>query len=128
MELAGASTPRTAAVSAPRGLPYVAYVTQPGDTLVSLAESFGVKVAHISRESAIEDPDLLPVGQLLTIPRVPGKLYRVQSGETLEQVAAMWGTTSPLLASVNAVSGTLQAGDVLLIPDHATAASTFAGK
>src|SRR5690606_12886313 len=49
-----------------------AYTVQPGDTLRSVADRFGVSAASIARESGLANPDTLPVGHVLTIPTQPG--------------------------------------------------------
>ena len=57
---------------------------------------------------------------MLTIPEQPGYLYRVQPGETLEQIAARTGVPPDTIASVSRVDGaSVRAGDVVLIPDLA---------
>lgn len=44
------------------------YVVQPGDTLVKIAEQFGVTVDAIVKANNLSNPDLLQVGQELIIP------------------------------------------------------------
>ena len=48
------------------------YVIQTGDSLGSIARMYGVSLASLVEANAITNPDLVPVGQLLTIP--PPKL------------------------------------------------------
>jgi LysM repeat protein len=84
-----------------------------------------VSAASIVRESGLTNPNALRVGQVLTIPRESGALYRVQSGDTAEQVAAKWGVPLELVREANglpAVSATLAPGAVLLIPSSAATA------
>ena len=55
---------------------------------------------------------------MLTIPNQPGYLYRLQPGETLDQIAARTGVASDVIASASMLTnGTARAGDVILIPD-----------
>jgi LysM repeat protein len=64
------------------------------------------------------------VGQVLTIPSQPGWLYRVQSGETLDQIAARTGVTTAIIASASNLStDSVRTGDVILIPDQSVAAT-----
>jgi LysM repeat protein len=57
---------------------------------------------------------------VLTIPSQPGYLYRMQPGETLDQIAARTGVRSDVIASASMLGGaTVRAGDVILIPDKA---------
>jgi hypothetical protein len=49
------------------------YVVQPGDALAAIALRYGVTVDAIAQANAIQDPDLIEVGQELVIPgAVPG--------------------------------------------------------
>jgi LysM repeat protein len=95
---------------------------QPGETLRSLAETYGVSVASIAQASGLSNADRLRVGQVLTIPSQPGWLIRVQPGETLDQIAARSGVSSAIIANASNLSSDLvHAGDVLLIPDRSLA-------
>ncbi len=44
------------------------YVVQPGDTLVAIAEEFGVTVQELIDANGLTNPDVLRVGQELIIP------------------------------------------------------------
>jgi LysM repeat protein len=85
---------------------------------------YGVSGASIAQASGLQNPDLLRVGQVLTIPASPGWLYRVQSGETLDQIAARTGVSSNTIASASGLTAaSVRQGDVLLIPDNTQALS-----
>jgi nucleoid-associated protein YgaU len=60
-------TPSPTAEPTPGPTP-VTYVVKAGDTLLSIAERYGVTAAAIQRENDISDPNLIRVGQRLTIP------------------------------------------------------------
>jgi LysM repeat protein len=80
---------------------------------------FGVSSASIAQASGLQNPDRIRIGQVLTIPNQPGSLYRLQPGETLDQVAARTGVSTDLIAAAsNLTTDTARAGDVILIPDH----------
>jgi len=51
------------------GVPYVEYVVQRGDLLVTIAQRFGVSVDDILAINDIRNPSSLTVGQTLRIPR-----------------------------------------------------------
>ena len=57
------------------------YVVQPGDTLASIAESFGVSVENLAGENAIQNQNLLAVGSTLKIPPpavgTPGPSFKI---------------------------------------------------
>jgi len=59
---------------------------------------------------------------VLTVPIQPGWLYRVQSGETLDQIAARTGISSAVILSASKLTtDSVGAGDVILIPDQSMA-------
>jgi LysM repeat protein len=67
------SAPTPSPTSAPTPSPTpeatsVIYVVQPGDSLLAIADKFGVTAAAIRRANDIDDPNLIQVGQRLTIP------------------------------------------------------------
>jgi len=47
----------------------ITYVVQAGDTLAKIAAMFGVTVEAVVEASDIEDPDVIEVGQVLTLPQ-----------------------------------------------------------
>jgi LasA protease len=57
------------------------YVVQPGDTLASIAESFGVSVENLANENSIENQNLLAVGSTLKVPppavATPGPSFKI---------------------------------------------------
>jgi LysM repeat protein len=66
----------------------------------------------------------LSIGQILTVPIQPGYLYRLQPGETLDQIAARTGVSSDVIASASRLATpNARAGDVILIPDRSVAQS-----
>ncbi len=63
----------TPTADAPRVLPTLRaeteiYIVQPGDTLGVIARRYGISLDQLVRANQIENPDLLSVGQVLTIP------------------------------------------------------------
>jgi LysM repeat protein len=88
-----------------------------------VARTYGVSPASIIQASGLSNPDLLHVGQVLTVPAQPGWLYRVQPGETLDQIAVRTGVAGDRIASASGLSiASVGPGDVLLIPDQSAAA------
>jgi LysM repeat protein len=86
-----------------------------------VAEAYGVSLASVINASALRNPDSLRVGQVLTIPSQPGYLYRVQPGETLDQIAARAGVSVDSIAAASQLtSTTVRGGEVLLIPQTRT--------
>jgi murein DD-endopeptidase MepM/ murein hydrolase activator NlpD len=114
------------------------HVIQRGDTIYSIARSYGVKVEDVLSLNGMTDTDVLriQVGQRIRIPgnvlpsvsSVPAAVFtehRVAKGETFYGIARRYGITLQALRNVNQVSESyiLKEGDVLRIPT-ATAAGT----
>jgi LysM repeat protein len=115
----------TTAATVSGGQPFVAYKVQPGDTVRFIAQTYGVSTASVAQASGLANPDLIRVGQVLTIPAKPGWLYRVQPGETLDQIAARTGVGSTQIASASGLTAaSVGPGDVLLIPDQSVVAQS----
>jgi LysM repeat protein len=99
-------------------------VVRPGDTVAIVARMYGVSAASITQASGLRNPDRLRVGQVLTVPKQPGWLYRVQPGDSLDQIAAQTGVSADAIAAASGLSAaSVSPGDVLLIPDQSAAAS-----
>ena len=73
----------------------ITYTVQPNDNLFVIANGFGLDVETIAwANPEVEDaPDLLSVGQVLTILPVNGLYYTVQLGDTVEKLAKEYQTT-----------------------------------
>ena len=80
--------PHTIIPERPR-LGILTYTIQAGDTVQSIADSFGLQPTSISwANPAIEDaPDLLRIGQEVIILPVDGAYHQVAEGDTLESIA-----------------------------------------
>jgi putative chitinase len=87
-----------------------------------IAQVYGVSPASIAQASGLRNPDLLRVGEVLTIPAKPGWLYRVQPGETLDQISVRTGVAGQSILSASGLTAA-SVGDVILIPDQALAQS-----
>lgn len=109
------------------------YIVQPGDTLSAIARRFGTDVTSLAQANNIVNPNLIFVGQQLTIPGgdapapaptpvpVPqpeGGIYVVQPGDTLTRIALRHGVTVQALALANGISNlnVIYVGQQLIIP------------
>lgn len=68
------------------------YVIKPGDTLVSIANMFGVSIDKLIRENELTDPSQLVPGQMLVIV-YPTRTHTVLEGESLGSIAALYNIT-----------------------------------
>lgn len=83
------------------------YLVRPGDTLGMIAKQHGVSVRSLARANAISNPNLVRIGQYLTIPvtlRVFS--YRVRWGDTLIGIGSRYGMTVASIRSMNPRLGT----------------------
>ncbi|MEZ4515445.1 MAG: LysM domain-containing protein [Chloroflexota bacterium] len=90
------------------------HVVQPGETLLSISQIYGVSIAEIQQANGIVDPNALTVGQTLTIP-APGttttpepnpgveQVYIVQAGDNLFRIGLRYGFTAAELAAYNGI-------------------------
>lgn len=120
---------RPRAVSAPltRG---ERHVVEGGDTLSGIALNYGVPLEVLARSNYLTDIDLLPVGQVLCIPRLgwtwpsttdavtTGASYVVQEGDTLLGVALdrEVSLTDLLFANRLTECSLMRPGEMLVIP------------
>jgi murein DD-endopeptidase MepM/ murein hydrolase activator NlpD len=110
------------------------YVVREGDTLWGISDGTGVPVSQLASANGLDDPDWVPAGRVLTVPRGGGNTasraaaaapsvgssskYTVKAGDALSDIS--WRTGIPVgqLASVNGISDPnfLAEGQVLTIP------------
>lgn len=110
---------------------YISYTVRPGDFLASIAARFNTTPDAILSANAIANPNLLYVGQVLTIPRttttvrpplrprpVYGNIYIVQPGDTLYLIGARFRRDIYTIARVNGLLNlnAIYAGMALIIP------------
>lgn len=93
------------------------HVVEPGQTLYSIAKTYGTSIADISSANQINPLNTLVVGQALVIP-ITGMYYFVQPGDTLYKLGRRFGISYSELADINGVSpwSQLQIGFRLYIP------------
>ncbi|MDQ6837037.1 MAG: M23 family metallopeptidase [Actinomycetota bacterium] len=100
------------------------YTVQAGDTLSSIAQRFGTSSSALAATNHIADPNIINVGQILTvngatISNQPGTTssYTVQAGDTLSSIAQRFGTSSSALAATNHIAdpNIITVGQVLTI-------------
>ena len=123
----------------------VTYIIEPGDTLSSIAEKFGVEVVLLMALNNITDPNQLFVNTEIIIPEsdsqlptktalpenlYPGQIieYQIQSGDTLETIAAQYNSTAEAIAELNEIEdpNTIGVGQIILVPVNiATPTPTF---
>lgn len=115
--------------------PAQSYVVQAGDSLGSIANQFDLTTADLLTANGIADPDLIAVGQELTIPeksktadttagtnvgpqRSGFYYYTVQPGETISELAQAFNTSRLAILEYNGLPDeqTIYAGLEIRIP------------
>lgn len=76
------------------------HVVNPGDSLFSIANTYGTTVNDLASVNELNIADPLVVGQTLVIP-IMGQFHFVAPGESLFTIAQQYNTTPEELASVN---------------------------
>lgn len=106
------------------------YVVQSGDTLAKIAGRYGTTVSALVATNNIANPNVIYAGQVLVLPNCTTTppptptpppsttTYVVQPGDTLGEIAQMYGTTVSELAALNNISNPnlIYAGQVLKVP------------
>ncbi|WP_214778495.1 LysM peptidoglycan-binding domain-containing protein [Exiguobacterium sp. s22] len=101
------------------------YTVKSGDTLYSIARTYGVTVSALAAANNITNYSLIYVGQVLIIPGTtvtpPSTTtvkYTVKSGDTLYKIATMYNTTVAKIAAANNITNVnlISVGQVLIIP------------
>ncbi len=101
---------------------YFTYVVQEGDTVASIAARNGIELESLlwNNSELRADPDLILVGEELTIPTRDGILYTVRLGDTLLDVADIYQADVESIVGMSANqigdADTVLEGAVLLLP------------
>ncbi len=125
-----ASQPEPTATASPTPLPAppppvltagpggLVYLIEPGDTLTTVGERFGVSPEAIAAANGMPEPGPILAGQELII---PGTTYIVQAGDTLTSIAAAFGVTPAAIMEANGIAdaSTIYAGREVAIPGAA---------
>ncbi len=127
-------TPTPEATPTPTPAPQT-YTVQPGDTLLAIAERFGITVEDLQAKNQLADPNSIFAGQKLELPQ-PGErvqpetpaagggdasdVYTVKAGDTLYAISQELEVTVEDLAEINEITDPSQlfVGRRLLIPER----------
>lgn len=105
---------------------FVDHIVKPGDTITSIARSYGIQPETIIGVNTINDYNSIETGTILTIPNRDGQIYVVRSGDSLSLIASRFGMGYLTLADVNGLTSSLiRPGDRLFIPDRTISEEVF---
>lgn len=93
------------------------YVTQPNDTIASIAAKFGITSNSILWSNELRS-DTISANQKLVIPPVTGIVYTVAKGDTPQSLARTYSASEAQIIAYNdaEISG-IQVGEQILIPN-----------
>ena len=110
------------------------YVVRTGDTLASIAYTYGVSIQELAWANGIGWNDWVYVGQRLVIPgqsrggtsTVSGGTYVVRAGDTLAKIAYRHGVSASSLIAANNIANAnlVYTGQKLVIPGGGTTTAT----
>ena len=95
------------------------HVVRAGDTLVSIADEYGVPLSLLTADNQPPNPDRLVVGQTVVV-RYPQRTYVVQPGDTLFSVSRRSGLSARELLRLNPIlrgEPAIFAGQTLVLAD-----------
>ncbi|KUK52568.1 MAG: Peptidase M23 [Desulfotomaculum sp. 46_296] len=93
------------------------YIVQQGDTLISVAERFGLRTNVVANANNIKDKDFIEAGKVLLIPGT-SQNHLIRPGETLTGIARDYGVSLNSLVLANNLNDddVLIAGQELIVP------------
>jgi murein DD-endopeptidase MepM/ murein hydrolase activator NlpD len=93
------------------------HIVQSGETLSTIAESYGLKTTTLMWENNLTENSVLKVGQELVIPPVDGVTHEVKSGQSLDKIAALYDVDKDLIIKQNnLIDEKVIAGQEIFIP------------
>ena len=101
------------------------HIVKAGETLYSIALRYGVTVQQMATTNRLANPNLIRVGQVLTIPGSGGTTppptslrHTVRAGDTLYAIALRYGVTVQQIVAANKITNPslIRVGQVLTIP------------
>lgn len=101
-----------------RGFDVQKYVVQKGDTLLSIADKFGVSKDTIMWANGIKNESYLKIGQELEILPINGVKHIVKEGDTIDKIAQKYQASIQDIYDINWLdSRILKVGQELLVPN-----------
>lgn len=99
------------------------YTVQPGDTVSSITEKFGISQDTIRWQNNLKTKDSIKVGQTLQILPITGISHKVQKGDTVYSIAKHYDTSPqsivdfPYNTFTNDEAFDLAIGQTIIVPD-----------
>ncbi|MDP2789988.1 MAG: M23 family metallopeptidase [bacterium] len=95
------------------------YIVEGGDTISSIAATFGISQSTILWENNLADTDYIKPGQKLTILPVDGVTHSVKKGDTIASIAKKYKANEDKILAFNRLASgeALTDGEELIIPE-----------
>lgn len=95
------------------------YIVEGGDTISSIAATFGIGQSTILWENNLSDTDLIKPGQKLTILPIDGVTHTVKKGDSITSIAKKYKASEDKVLAFNRLASgeALSEGEELIIPD-----------
>jgi murein DD-endopeptidase MepM/ murein hydrolase activator NlpD len=105
-----------------------AYEVEPGDTLSSIAQQFGIKKETLVMENDLWNVSSLRSGMMLKILPVDGISHLIQKGDTVDKIAKKYSIDKETIIKQNQLedSAELLAGNAIIIPGGKKSAPVYA--
>lgn len=93
------------------------HIVRPGETLAEIAAKHDTSVAALTDANGLANPDLILIGQRLTIPS-SDQIHIVVSGDTVGAIAVTYKTTAAAIVAANGLrnANLIKIGQQLVIP------------
>ncbi|MEK7124416.1 MAG: M23 family metallopeptidase [Patescibacteria group bacterium] len=96
----------------------VDYTVKPGDTVQSVAASFGISADTLLWANNLSRNSALKAGQTLVILPIDGVYHIVKSGDSLEQISNTYKAKKEDILSFNDLAdGEIYIGDIIVVPN-----------
>jgi murein DD-endopeptidase MepM/ murein hydrolase activator NlpD len=97
----------------------VEYQVEPGDTIGTIAEKFGITVNTVLWANKLSSTSTIRPGDKLVILPTNGVLHQVKNGDTVDKIAKYYNTNSEKVLEFNALpdSSDIKIGEYLIVPD-----------
>jgi LysM repeat protein len=137
LEAIRASVPSPTATPTLTPVPSASYTIKTGDTLVAIAERFGIPMQTLIEANGLtaESAADLQVGRVLVLPGISSledestQSYVVRAGDTLVGIALRFNVSTEALLRVNGLAAadarTIQVGQVIVIPTANVGSNTL---
>lgn len=104
------------------------YAVQNGDTVSTIARSFGITVNTILWANNLTSFSLIRPGDRLAILPYSGVLYTVKKGDTLARIAQTYDVELEKILSCNTLGNSLSVGQKIVVPGAKKITSTVASR